>query len=315
MTNPTPPFELFAGQELRLELQPGFPEVHEAYRGLRDQKDMVCGPYALTYLLRAYGFKEVDDVSITVDSVAAAAGTALEEHNAERHTAVETDIAAGNIPQERAQAWSLHDYYEYPLEVADEGGCSPEGLVKACETITNGTIAAVPVPAVVDGTIQLTDQKFDAVLSAVLDDSFGAQLICNYNLRHTLAPTGLLGHKYNPLAFLTHWDDPEYFRTLDWDVGHYTSLAGQVTHTEKDIDYLLIRDSYRSFGWDGYHLQPKSYVREGLVRDEDHRDGGVLLLCPADCVDELKTHLAELSLTTGLWDNGSPYKQDTDPFE
>lgn len=315
MTNSTPPFDFFAGQEFRIEFQPGFPEVHESYRGLRDQKDMVCGPYALTYLLRAYGFEEVGNVPITVDSVAAAAGTALEAHNAERQTAVETDIVDGHVPQERAQTWSLHDHYEYRLEIADEGGCSPEGLVKACETITDGHVATVPIPAVVDNTIQLTDEKFDAVLSAVLDDSFGAQLVFNYNLRHTLAPTGLLGHKYNPLAFLTHWDDPEYFRTLDWDVGHFTSLAGRMTHTQKDPEYLLIRDSYRSFGWDGYHLQPRSYVRGGLVRDEDHRDGGMLLLCPADCIDELKTHLTKLGLTTGLWDNGSPYIPHTNPFE
>jgi hypothetical protein len=315
MTGSGPPFEVFPGRELGIELQPGFPDVHESYRGLRDQKDMVCGPYTLTYLLRAYGFERVDGVPITVDSVAAAAGTALEEQNEKRRAAVEEKVATGSVPQERAGTWSPHDHYEYPLGVAEEGGCSPEGLIRACESITSGKVTAVPIPAVVDDTVQLTAGRFGTVLSAALDDSFGAHLVFNYNLRQTLAPTGLLGHKYNPLALLTHWDEPGYFRTLDWDVGHFTSLAGRVTHTESGRQYLLVRDSYRSFGWNGYHLQPRSYVRDGLVREEDHRDGGILLLSPADTAGQLETYLAESGLTTGHWDNGSPYLPETDPFE
>jgi len=315
MNDSDPPFEIFPGRELEVEIGPGFPEVHESYRGLRDQKDMVCGPYTLAYLLRAYGFEHAKGVPVTVDSVAAVAGTALEERNENRQAVVDEKIATGTVPEERAGTWSLHDHYEYRLETADEGGCSPRGLVGACETITDGRVTAIPVPAVVDDTVQLTEDGFEGVLSAALGGSFGAQLIFNYNLRHTVAPTGLLGHKYHLLALLTHWDDPEYFRTLDRNVGHFTTLAGRMARPGTDHQYLLIRDSYRSFGWDGYHAQPASYVRAGVVRDEDHRDGGVILLCPTDEVDRLEAHLSGLGLTTGLWDNGSPYLPHTDPFE
>lgn len=314
MTKASPPLELFPGQGLEITLQPGFPAVHESYRGLRDQKDMVCGPYTLTYLLRAYGFNAVGDVSVTVDSVAAAAGTALEEHNERRCVDVKEQISSGIIPKERAQVWSPHDHYEYKLGVAEEGGCHPQGLVTACESITDGLVTAVPIPATIDDSVQLTADGFDAVLSAALYDSLGAQLIFNYNLQHTLAPAGLLGHKYNPLALLTHWDDPEYFRTLDWDVGHFTSLAGRVSHADSDNRYLLVRDSYRTFGWEGYHLQPESYVRRGLVRSDDDRDGGAILLCPTDRVDQLESYLDDHNLATGLWDNGSPYLPETNPF-
>lgn len=314
MREHSPPFELFPGREFELAVQPGFPAVHEAYRGLRDQKDMVCGPYTLTYLLRAYGFGDVDGVPVTVDSVAAAAGTVLEDHNHRRHRAVEERIESADLPEERVSEWSLHDHYKYPLSVASAGGCSPEGLVAACERVTDGLVAAIPIPSVVDGSVQLTDERFGALLSAALDEAFGTQLVLNYNLRHTLASTGLLGHKYNPLALLTHWDDPEYFRTLDWDVGHFTSLAGRVRRSDSDQEYLLIRDSYRSFGWDGYHLQPRSAIREGLVRSEDDRDGGVVVLCPVDSLDDLNTHLDDLDIRTALWDNGSPYMPETDPF-
>jgi len=314
MTSATLPLELFRGQGLEVSIHPGFPAVHESYRGLRDQKDMVCGPYTLTYLLRAYGFKEFNDVSVTVDSVAAAAGTAIEEHNESRHAAVEDNIIDGDLMEERARTWSLHDYYEYKLGVAENGGCSPKGLVTACELITDKRVTAVSIPATIDGSVQLTADGFDAVLSAALYDSLGAQLIFNYNLRHTLAPTGLLGHKYNPLALLIHWDDPEYFRTLDWDVGHFTSFAGRVRHADSDHRYLLIRDSYRTFGWEGYHLQPESYLRRGLIRPEDDRNGGVFLLCPTDRVDQLESYFDDHDLTTDLWDNGSPYLPETNPF-
>jgi hypothetical protein len=309
-----PPLDQFPGQDFEISIPPGGPDVHAAYQGLRDQKDMVCGPYVLTYLLQAYGFETVDEVPVTVDSVAAAAGTALETRNKDRQRAVENAIDAGAIPDARARTWRPHGHFDYPLEVAEEGGCSSEGLVKACEIVSDGKLTAVPVPAVDGETVQLTDDAFDEVLAATDSLPFPAQLIFNYNLKHTLAPTGLLGHRYNPLALFTQWDDPEYFRTLDWDVGHFTSLAGRITRTDNPNEYLLIRDSYRSFGSDGYHLQPKAYIREGLVRADDDRDGGILLVVRTDHSDRLQTYLAEAGLTTGLWDNGSPYLPHTNPF-
>lgn len=312
--NEEPPLEQFPSQEFKINIPPSGPDIHAAYQGLRDQKDMVCGPYVLTYLLQAHGFETVADVPVTVDSVAAAAGAALETRNKDRQRAVENAIDAGAIPETRARTWRPHGHFDYSLEVAEEGGCSPEGLVEACEIVSDEKLTLVPVPAVDGETVQLTDDAFDKLLAAADNLPFSAQLIFNYNLKHTLAPTGLLGHRYNPLALFTQWDAPEYFRTLDWDVGHFTSLAGRITRVNEPVEYLLIRDSYRSFGWEGYHLQPKAYIREGLVRADDDRDGGVLLVVRTENSDRLQTYLAEAGLTTGLWDNGSPYLPHTDPF-
>jgi hypothetical protein len=305
---------LFPGAELSLELLAGFPAVHDAYRGRRDQRDMVCGAYVLAYLLRAYGVTERNGTAVTVDSVAAAAGTTLEAHNADRLAAVRAAVETGDLPAERARTWYPHDEFAHDLGVAESGGTSPEGFVRACEAASGGRLAAVPVPAVHDGRVQLTAEAFDAVLSAVVDGRFGAQVTLNYNLSHTLAPAGILGHKYGLTALLTRWDDPEYFRRLDWDVGHFTSLAGRLSRADSDRRYLLVRDSYRTFGWEGYHLQPESYVREGLVRADDDRDGGLLLVVPATERAPLESFLSERGLATGVWDNGSPYRPVTDPF-
>lgn len=309
-----PPYQFFPSGQFSLDVGPGFPAIHRQYRGMSDQKDMVCGAYALTYLLRAYGFTEHDGVAVTVDSVAGVAGTALEAHNAEWLAAVREAVASGEVPPERAADWFPHDYYEHELATADVGGTSVEGLVRACEVISGGELAAIPVPAIVDGEVQLTEDAFDTVLSVVLDGEFGAQLIGNYNLKHTLAPASLLGHKYGLPALFTRWDSPEYFRTLDWDVGHFTTVAARASRQESDVRYLLIRDSYKTFGWNGYHLQPESYVRTGLVRIDDDRDGGVLLVVPANKRGPIEELLLDEGLRTGTWDNGSPYLPESNPF-
>ena len=299
---------LFDALDLNMAVLPGFPDVHETYRLLRDQKDMVCGAYALTYLLRAYGVSNNDGDSVTVDHVAETAGTTLEPHNAKRQAVVEERIAAGELTAERSTTWFLHDYFDGDFDVVEnEGGTSVEGLVNACKTVSDDRIEAIPVPAIHDSAIQLDATRFDALLSAMATGEIPAQPILNYNLRHTLAPAGLLGHKYNFVALLTQWDDPSYFRTMNWDVGHFTTVAARVTRAGSNERYLAIRDSYKTFGWDGYHLQPESYVRRGLVRADDHRDGGILLVTPAADADTAHRWLADRGLETGLWDNGSAY--------
>ncbi|MFC4986826.1 DUF6885 family protein [Saliphagus infecundisoli] len=307
----TPP--LFDALDLDVAVLPGFPDVHEAYRLLRDQKDMVCGAYTLTYLLQAFGVHDDDGKPVTVDHVADVAGTALEPHNADRQSLVERRIEEGELPAERAGTWSMHDYFDGDFTVVeDEGGTSPEGLVTACETVSNGRVEAIPVPAVHNGATQLDEARFDALLGAISTDDLPGQPILNYNLKHTLAPAGLLGHKYNLVSLLTQWDDPSYFRTMDWDVGHFTTVAARVTRSENDERYFVIRDSYKTFGWDGYHLQPESYIRQGLERADDHRDGGLLLVSPTDSADTVRTWLSDHNLESGLWDNGSAYTGETD---
>lgn len=307
----TPP--LFDSLDLDVAVLPGFPDVHEAYRLLRDQKDMVCGAYTLTYLLQAFGVHDDEGKPVTVDHVADIAGTALEPHNAERQSLVEHRINEGKLPAERTGTWSMHDYFDGDFTVVeDEGGTSPEGLVTACETVSNGRVEAIPVPAVHKGATQLDEARFDALLGAISTGDLPGQPILNYNLKHTLAPAGLLGHKYNLVSLLTQWDDPSYFRTMDWDVGHFTTVAARVTRSENDERYLVIRDSYKTFGWDGYHLQPESYIRRGLERANDHRDGGLLLVSPTDSADTVQTWLSDHDLEPGLWDNGSAYTGETD---
>lgn len=301
-----PPF--FDGLDLAVRLAPGFPSVHDAYRPLTDQKDMVCGAYSLTYLLRAYGVDDETGRELTVDRVAAAAGTGLEPDAAARQDALHDRVRDGDLSADRAAAWYPRDHYAEALpEVTDEGGTSPRGLVEACEELSDGEVVAVPVPAVAGGEVQLSADRFDRLLTGVLDESFTAQVVLNYNLSETAATAGILGNRYSLVELLTQWDDPEYFHRMDWDVGHFTTLGGRVSRADSDRRYLLVRDSFGSFGWDGYHLQPESWIRAGLVRADDHRDGGLLLVSPADERADIEDQLTAIGLETDIWDNGSAY--------
>lgn len=305
MTHPS--FELSDAMGLDVRVSPGFPEIHEAYRTLRDQKDMVCGPYTLTYLCRGFGIQEYAGGPLTVDHVAKEAGTALEQRHSERDRSIKTQIDRGEITPDQAKVRYMHDYFDVDLQQAPEGGTSAKGLVEACKTVSHGDLTAIPIPSEGDGGVQLSTERFEQLLDAMLSGGLPFQMVFNYHLGEILAPASLLGHKYNLVSLLTQWDDPEYFRRLDWNVGHFTTLAGRIEREGSDVRYLLIRDSYKTLGWNGYHLQPESYILKGLLREDDHREGGILLVGPTSMRDEAMNLLESLGLETGIWDNGSPY--------
>lgn len=302
------PLPFFSKTNIQIDLLPGFPEVHEAYRVLREQKDLLCGAYSLTYILHAFGYKKIDGVDLTVDKVAQFAGSVLDKRNADRSIEVHKDIDNNIIPKQRAKDWTLHDYYEYELSIDEEGaGTSPKGVVEGCKKATRGDLTAIPIPSIKEDKIQLNEDNFHKLISDLSEGKYKAQMIMNYNLKETLAPAGVLGHKYNFLAILTNWDDPGYFWNLQWDVGHFTTLAGRISKKNSDVRYLLIRDSYKTFGLNGYHLQPEKYILEGLIREDDYRDGGLILIVPTGENKKIKNWLKNLGLKTGLWDNGSKY--------
>lgn len=305
MTDSLPP--QFPAGELSITIGPGFPSIHEEYRCLRDQRDMVCGAYTLTYLLRSYGITQYEDNPLTVDEIAALAGTGLEERNQQRQNAIRNQIENGDLPPSRANQWYPSEYFERRLQTVETGGTSIQGIVKACEAASNGLVSAIPVPSIVDGEIQLTGDRFETLVRASLAGDLPGQLMANYNLSHTLAPASLLGHKYNITSLITQWDNLDYFRTMDWDIGHFTSIAGIISRDGYEQQYLIIRDSYKTFGWNGYHLQPLSLIHEGILREADHRDGGLIIVVPTSAAEDVTAFLENLRVTTGAWDNGSPY--------
>lgn len=72
---------------------------------------------------------------------------------------------------------------------------------------------------------------------------------------------------------------------------------------------MIVRDTYRQLGWDGYHLQPAGAMAEALERG-DGKEGGVLCVCEAAAAGALAGELEGAGFEVRPWDNGS-----ADPVE
>jgi hypothetical protein len=88
----------------------------------------------------------------------------------------------------------------------------------------------------------------------------------------------------------------------DWDVGHFLNLAAVVAGPARSL--VLVRDSYRSLGLDGHHLQPADALANALLRG-DGREGGVLCFALAMDADALRARLAADGFDLRGWDNGT----------
>ena len=103
-------------------------------------------------------------------------------------------------------------------------------------------------------------------------------------------------------------DPPE----ADWNVGHYLTIAGTVRgpassrSTETARMLVIVRDTYPTLGWDGYHLQPAEVVANALKRD-DGAEGGVLLFVAARNQIEIEEEAKARGFDIAVWDNGTPW--------
>jgi hypothetical protein len=86
----------------------------------------------------------------------------------------------------------------------------------------------------------------------------------------------------------------------EWDEGHFLSLFALIRGTGGAL--VGVRDTYRSLGWHGHHLQPPAAVAAALNRG-DGREGGVLCVVPSASAAPLRAALTGFDLR--MWDNGS----------
>jgi hypothetical protein len=99
---------------------------------------------------------------------------------------------------------------------------------------------------------------------------------------------------------------------IDWNIGHYLTLAGTVKGLASpfpdDTERMLaiVRDTYPTFGWDGYHLQPAEAIANALSRD-DGAEGGVLLFVAAKNKVEIEQEARARGFDIAVWDNGTPW--------
>lgn len=244
------------------------------------QKDNLCGCFWGSIVLRAAGVETYTGEPVDQDGVARAAGTVLPDG----------DPAGFVPPGER----SRQDYRVELPTASDpaDGGTAASSLAAAIEWLSDGRLAVVPVagPWSAASVVGLAQAAAEASPKAVL--------VANVR-------TGLFwGTRPDPAALLAYLAGAEPSGPeAEWDTGHFVNLAALVTVGERAL--VLVRDSYRSLGWEGHHLQPADAFAAALERG-DGREGGVLCIAPATDDDTLRERLTTDGFELRHWDNGTP---------
>lgn len=260
---------------------PGGEGIGAIYRDAGVQMDNLCGPYWASVLLRANGWEA------SQEDVALAAGTLLPS----------TGDPSTWVPRGEAH----RDRYLRAIprtEDLEATGTSVAGLLSAASELSGDACRLLPIRGRSGGSI-------DAValeeLVGLLDRHPAWQAAPVLNLR-----VGLLwGTRLSFEAALAYLSGAEVEAPEpEWDVGHFVNVAGLARCEARSM--MLLRDSYRSFGWNGYHLQPLEAVANAIRRD-DGREGGCLLFVASDDASTIERELKEVGFDIGGWDNGTPH--------
>lgn len=243
------------------------------------QKDNLCGCFWGAIALRAAGIDEAEGEPIDQDRVALEAGTVLPEGEPT------TFVPPGEAPRRD---------YRLPLPVAADpaaGGTSAPALAGALERLAGGRLAVVPVAAPWSG------ESVVELVEIVNAAAPATTLVANVRTGH------FWGSRPHPASLLGQLAGREVEpRPAEWDVGHFVNLASIVRGPGGSL--AVVRDSYRSLGWDGYHLQPADAFARALERD-DGREGGVLCASPSTQETALRERLAGAGFDLRHWDNGT----------
>jgi hypothetical protein len=243
------------------------------------QKDELCGAFWGSLALRAFGIERVGDEPADQDLVAREAGTTLS------HGDPYESLPPGEEPRVD---------YRLELPVASDpasSGTSASALARALESCADGRLAVVRVAGA------WRTGAVTRLLEATLEHAPTAVVVANLRTDRLWASKPNPAHLFAVLAGEDVDAPPS-----EWDVGHFVGLGALVRGPGGML--VGVRDTYRSLGWSGNHLQPPAAVDAALARSDDV-EGGVLCVCrPADgeaLAEELRSDGFELR----DWDNGS----------
>ncbi len=257
-----------------IEYLPGGEALIDAHHAEYPQKDCLCGCFGVCIALHSLGFADVDQ-----DALAVEAGAVTEDPG-------QTDLPGGHPGR---------NDFRVPLPTTGDPDCagvSAAGLVLATPRVTAGRFVAVAVraPMTVAQLAGLLD------LARRLDGS--ARLVAN-------ADTGQLWPSRPEDEAVRAYLETGVVSALepDWQVGHFISPFATVTGAGGTL--VLVADTYPTLGYSGLHAQPIELLATAITR-RDGREGGVLVVCPADSAADVAAGVADLGLSVGTWDNGSP---------
>ena len=299
---------LFPSQKLLVVNR--FDEISESFDSLPDQRPCTCGAFALMYLFGPLGFvrHEGNDL-LAEDYLAHLASVVVEENEVATSEAVGLLVSRGLLVEDEARKLFPKVWYRYPVQSSlDEAtlGTSPSGVARAIALGTQGALVSLPIPARRgDGSIQLNEVVWHELLNllALKIDVWNWHAILNYQLTSTLNPVHLAYTKEN----LQLKDPTSVIPLDDWDAGHFVGVGGLWTGSNQP--WLLLLDSAKHRGFNGYQPQPGELLRQGLIRS-DGRGGGIHLILESEHLEKAHRDLKALELEFSMWSNGSPEPTD-----
>lgn len=300
---------LFPGE--RITVVNDVDEMAERFDRLREQRPSTCGAYALSYLLPALGFERHAGHDLSAeDYLAHLAGVVIEDHEVGPSREVDERIARGELTEAQAIEHYGRVWYRFPVRASADPaaqGTSPTGIARAISIATGGRLSTVPVAGrLADGAVALDEARFVALFDLIEANlsRWSLHAILNYESDQLLAPRS---PDYTPEK-LRAPGAVERLPRDDWGVGHFAGLAGLWRRPDGQR-WMLLFDTYKERGFDGYQPQPAELVRRGLVRT-DGRGGGALLVVPAVHRAELTEALRAIGIEPWMWSNGSPEPED-----
>jgi len=243
------------------------------------QKDELCGAFWGSLALRAFGIDSVRGEPVDQDLVAREAGTTLS------HGDPYESLPPGEQPRVD---------YRLELPVADDpagAGTAASTVARAIESCSDGRLAVVRVAG------PWRDGAVARLLERTLELAPEAVLIANLQTSHLWGSKPGSALVFAALAGVEVDAPPS-----DWDVGHFVSLGFVLRGPGGTL--VGVRDTYRSLGWDGNHLQPPAALDAALART-DGVEGGVLCVCRPAEGETLAERLGADGFDLRDWDNGS----------
>jgi Family of unknown function (DUF6885) len=281
-------------------------EIADVFDTFENQRPATCGAYAARYLLSPLGFERSEGVDTTrEDYLAYLAGTVIEDEEMAEVRALREVVAAAGLSDDEAIARYPRTWYGWPLRSSDVEpilGTSPTGIARAVSVASSRALVTVPVPSRDrNGAVLLTSERFDALLDLIevhLAD-WGLHPIANVEVDQLLDATS---DAYSAEALASR--DPEAAIPRErWGVGHFVGV-GAIWRAGEGRRWLLLLDTYKARGFDGYVPMPVESLRRAIVR-EDGRDGGLLLVMRRGALDAARAAIEGIGLEIRMWGNGS----------
>jgi hypothetical protein len=258
----------------------GPPLLGSLHAAAMPQKDQLCGPFWGALALRSHGHDSYDGDDVDQDLVAVLARSSLADEDPRL-----------SLPPHASPRLD----YRLQLPTAPRpslAGTSSQGLAEAVENVSRGELVALPIagPWTESSVFELT---------ALVNQLVPAATVVANGRTGLLWPT-----RPPPHALLDHLAGrPTDDLPSEWDVGHFFNLAALLSGPGGAL--VLIRDTYPTLGWNGYHLQPAGALAAALLRG-DGREGGILVLCASDESEVLRKELERQSYDLRHWNNGTP---------